>query len=543
LFFVLLVLMQRLLNTILTFCLFFFVLVEAKAQIKVETPSFDLGEVNSGENGGAFHDFVFENTSNKDVFILRAEGTPNASILFSSKTIKAGETVFIRIKYISARPGRFMLNVPVYVSSAADPIVITLKGETKYTDNSVSQACPSFSSVAYAKKKSASIFIEVLDAETSAPIEDVRIDIYNSPWQINTVKTNRRGVYENKIETLGVHFIELSKKGYAPLNTQENMRLADNRFVYKLSKEVVLPKLTEELSVLVKDKQTLQPIVGAEVRVKIGSEIIHMGITDVKGGYFYPNFQKDQSYALDVVKETYSGLFDYTLSDFDLQDNVVTLYLDVRKEFRDSVLEKPFLVQEMEADSEVLDPNLYALNNIVFLIDRSTSMKLQGRLDLLKTAMYALLQPLRAGDKIALIAFDSKVEVLLPSTSTALKEEIAEVIFELETTGLTAGVSGIEMAFDLARAAYIPGGNNEVIVVTDGAFNVGAKQEVLQPRIINEAAGGIRMSVVGVKTSSVIEENLQEMAQMGNGSFASIKTKEDARVKVLELIKEHALKR
>lgn len=170
---------------------------------------------------------------------------------------------------------------------------------------------------------------------------------------------------------------------------------------------------------------------------------------------------------------------------------------------------------------------LYKANNIVFLIDISTSMRYQGRLDLLKYSMIQLLDMLRPIDKIAVVTYASGAEVLLSSVDASDKEAIEEIISTLEAKGSTAGGKGIELAGEVALKAFIENGNNEIILATDGAFNKDSENADKIVKKYNKK--GIKLTVVGIKNSKFAAEQMKEISDIGEGNYLEINGVEEAR--------------
>lgn len=113
------------------------------------------------------------------------------------------------------------------------------------------------------------------------------------------------------------------------------------------------------------------------------------------------------------------------------------------------------------------------VSNLVFLIDVSGSMYGAERLDLVKSSLKLLVNNLRDKDRVAIVVYSGAAGERLPSTSGSDKQKIKDAIDELEAGGSTAGGAGIELAYKIARKNFVPGGNNRIILCTDGDFNVG----------------------------------------------------------------------
>jgi Ca-activated chloride channel family protein len=181
-------------------------------------------------------------------------------------------------------------------------------------------------------------------------------------------------------------------------------------------------------------------------------------------------------------------------------------------------------------DNQLFFVNLYSkkLNldslppsNLVFLIDVSGSMDMPNRLPLLKSAFRLLVNNLRAKDSVAIVVYGGVTGVMLNSTCGAEKEKILKVIDELEPGGSTPGESGIKWAYTVARNHFIKGGNNRVILATDGDFNVGLKTEdELDELISKEKESGIYLTCLGVGMGNYKDSKIQTLAAKGNGNFA-----------------------
>jgi len=175
--------------------------------------------------------------------------------------------------------------------------------------------------------------------------------------------------------------------------------------------------------------------------------------------------------------------------------------------------------------------NLDALppSNLVFLIDISGSMDMPNRLPLLQSAFRLLVNNLRARDTVSIVVYGGAVGIDLNPTSGAEKEKILKVIDELVPGGSTPGESGIRLAYNMAQAHFIKGGNNRVILATDGDFNVGAKTEdELDELISQRRQSGIYLTCLGVGMGNYKDSKIQTLARKGNGNFAYLDNFQEA---------------
>ncbi len=175
--------------------------------------------------------------------------------------------------------------------------------------------------------------------------------------------------------------------------------------------------------------------------------------------------------------------------------------------------------------------------NFVFLVDASGSMDMPNRLPLLKAAFQALVKNLRPIDQVSIVVYGGTVAVWLQPTSGASKDTILKSIEELTASGGTPGESAIRTAYKLAESTFIKGGNNRVILATDGDFNVGETSEKAMDELITTMRQtGVFLTCLGVGMGNFKDSKLQTLAKKGNGNYAYLDDiKEAEKVLVKEL--------
>ncbi len=170
----------------------------------------------------------------------------------------------------------------------------------------------------------------------------------------------------------------------------------------------------------------------------------------------------------------------------------------------------------------VKNENLPA-SNLVFLIDVSGSMQGPDRLELLKTSMKLLTDQLRSNDKVAIVVYAGAAGLVLPSTNGNQKVKIKESLTNLSAGGSTAGGAGIKLAYETAKSNFIKGGNNRIILATDGDFNVGASSDAeMQTMIESYRNDGVFLSVLGFGQGNLKDSKMETLADKGNGNYAYI---------------------
>jgi Ca-activated chloride channel family protein len=175
-------------------------------------------------------------------------------------------------------------------------------------------------------------------------------------------------------------------------------------------------------------------------------------------------------------------------------------------------------LQAKRIDTRGLPPS-----NLVFLIDVSGSMDMPNKLPLLKSSLTLLVNTLRPQDRVAIVVYAGSAGLVLPSTAGDQQATILSAIDRLEAGGSTAGGAGIKRAYDEAVANFIRGGNNRVILATDGDFNVGVSSDGELVRLIEEKRRtGVFLTVLGFGEGNLKDSKMEQLADHGNGNYAYI---------------------
>lgn len=169
-------------------------------------------------------------------------------------------------------------------------------------------------------------------------------------------------------------------------------------------------------------------------------------------------------------------------------------------------------------------------SNFVFLLDVSGSMNAPNKLPLLKSSMRLLVDQLRPRDNVSIVVYAGAAGVVLKPTSGENKQRIKDALNQLEAGGSTAGGEGIKLAYALAEENFIKGGNNRIILATDGDFNVGASSDAEMQRLVEEKRrSGVYLTVLGFGMGNYKDSKMETLADKGNGNFAYIDNISEAR--------------
>ena len=136
-------------------------------------------------------------------------------------------------------------------------------------------------------------------------------------------------------------------------------------------------------------------------------------------------------------------------------------------------------------------------NNLVFLIDASGSMSSADKLPLLQEAFVFLTEQLDENDTVSIVTYAGSERVVLEGASGNKKQTIIDAINDLKAGGSTNGEAGINKAYEIAEANFKPGGNNRIILASDGDLNVGIRDpEQLEKLVEEKRDAGIFLSVL-----------------------------------------------
>ncbi|CAG5067345.1 hypothetical protein DYBT9623_00065 [Dyadobacter sp. CECT 9623] len=192
--------------------------------------------------------------------------------------------------------------------------------------------------------------------------------------------------------------------------------------------------------------------------------------------------------------------------------------------FRDTVY-----VERVRVDTVYLDRNTqqnverslegFAANNMILLLDVSSSMNSPFKMPLLKRSIKSLLTLLRPEDQITIVLYSGKARVVLKPTSGSKASEIARMIDLLQSDGDTDGNEGIKLAYKTANKSYIRGGNNRIVLATDGEFPV--SDEVLE-MIKQNASQDLYLTVFTFGRNANTGQKLKKLSQLGQGTYAHV---------------------
>ena len=291
------------------------------------------------------------------------------------------------------------------------------------------------------------------------------------------------------------------------------------------------------LDVLVIDKQTKEPIGNAEVELSEQRQVQLSALTNRKGEY--SNEIPIGYYTLYVSKSGYSS--DYYTGSINLHQHRFVFELEKQKEV--AVVVEPEVEPEviLAQDSVSFNDANFLPNNITFLLDASGSMALKEKWPTATTALGSLGGVMRSSDVISLVTYAQKPTVVVEGEKGSELQNLKTSLGDKQPGGSTSGTKGFEAAYRLLKKNKIENGNNQLYVITDGAFQLEDQLQI--EKLVRKAKKKqIYTTVIVIKGSKFAKDSLHNIANKGGGSFLTIDNEEEASRVLFELIKQQSKK-
>lgn len=458
------------------------------AQVMVDQANINYGDLDAYSN--RWVDVTLTNLDVRSTVVLRSSFPPDYTFRFSTKTLAPDSSLTLRVKANPRKEGFFKDEVEIWFTTMNAPLVLTFVGEVKEIDFSDNPACPGFRQMPPGCCQGSNAEVLTVDAVTGAPLGKSRVRLVERGRLRDTYQTDRKGQLTLEVP-IAYYLVIADHEGYLPADSALYINRRTGRLTLALQPE---SQPEREVLKLLAGPEQLPPST-------LSTTPAQPALQDVEGEL-------------------------QSMPEMDAPD----------PEPKSVPVPEPTPEFDVAVAEDRFSEAAYAPNNIVFLIDVSASMKKQGRLELLRASMLQLSEVLRPGDKVSVVTYAVKPEIVLEPTSGEEKVAIQRVVTELEADGMTYGIRGFRAAYELARASSIPGGNNEVIVVSDGAFRV-QDQEKIERLIAKSADAGIVTSMVGIRSIPGMYNKLEAMGEMGNGAFVPMTDFDQCKTVLIEEIK------
>jgi Ca-activated chloride channel homolog len=168
--------------------------------------------------------------------------------------------------------------------------------------------------------------------------------------------------------------------------------------------------------------------------------------------------------------------------------------------------------------------------HLVFVVDASGSMDQADRMPLVKYSLKCLLSQLKTTDRVSLISYGTKSNLLLEAVALKDKARIFKAIDQIQCEGSTNLLEGLALGYQMASREFNVRGINRVILCSDGAANIGITEGA---DICQEVKGfrdqGISLTSIGFGIGTYNDALLEKLSNSGDGSYAFVDSRSEAR--------------
>jgi Mg-chelatase subunit ChlD len=167
--------------------------------------------------------------------------------------------------------------------------------------------------------------------------------------------------------------------------------------------------------------------------------------------------------------------------------------------------------------------------NLVLLLDNSGSMERADRVAIIREALRVLAGQLQPQDKISVVAFSRTPRLWIDGLPGAQAGELVEKVGNLTPQGGTNLEDALRLAYETAARHYLANGVNRVVLLTDGAANLGdVDPESLKQKVESNRKQGIALDCFGIGWEGYNDDLLEVLSRNGDGRYGFVNTPEEA---------------
>jgi Mg-chelatase subunit ChlD len=499
--------------------------------------------------------FRFTNTGNKRLMFLPQKHERDVLVVYPQQAFEPGETGQITIRYYTSDTGPFSRTVRVYHNGSDKAEELVLKGNIKSIYADALTACPSFTDPPPVRTSEPNV-VQVVDAESKTPLPNAVVEVYDRGIRKAVNRTNRDGVAVNWIQ-LGNYIAIASKDGYDRVEQEAVFTKRDRTVVVYLKKTE--PTELSDTRYQRSEKAEEEVDLGITTNILLEEDASQLEQMDL--GVTTNDQWKESEEIPDVRDQTSERVepemdlgistneqFDERPVDIVVEETAPaqqtpeameeTIEAALAEAEPSPVNRQPPTEPEPEFSTEKFKPN-----NILLLLDVSGSMKDDGKMDRLKSSVRRLVMMLREVDVLTIIAYNSDSWEVLPPTPVTDNAGIVALVDSLQPFGYTNGVKGMETAYARLLQQQIEGGNNQLIIATDGKFNSSKFSESEAADIVRTHADkGIALSIIGFGDDREAGRLMRKLADLGSGRFVAVTATQDPTELLAQEIKQRSLK-
>jgi Mg-chelatase subunit ChlD len=166
--------------------------------------------------------------------------------------------------------------------------------------------------------------------------------------------------------------------------------------------------------------------------------------------------------------------------------------------------------------------------NIVLLLDNSGSMERADRVRIIHEALRVLAGQLQPQDKLSVVTFARTAHLWVDGVPGNQAAQVAEEVSGLTPEGGTNLEEAMNLAYRTALRHYMANGVNRVVLLTDGAANLGnVEPKALKQKVEANRKQGIALDCFGIGWEGYNDDLLEVLSRNGDGRYAFLNSPEE----------------
>jgi Mg-chelatase subunit ChlD len=167
--------------------------------------------------------------------------------------------------------------------------------------------------------------------------------------------------------------------------------------------------------------------------------------------------------------------------------------------------------------------------NLVLLLDTSGSMERADRVAIIREMLRVLSSQLQRHDVVSVVTFARTARLWADGIPGDAAGATLDKVGSITPEGGTNLEEAMRLAYETALRHFIAGGMNRVVLLTDGAANLGnVDPQSLTQKVDTERRQGIALDCFGIGWDDYNDDLLEQLSSNGDGRYAFINSPDEA---------------